>query len=276
VTGAPDPARLFPAGTAVSHLAVYDWSGPDGVDGGSAHVHLACTEGYVVVGGCGRLQTLSADGYAETVLTPLTVAWFSPGVIHRLINDGGLQLVVVMQNAGLPEAGDAVLTFPPAQLSDPRTYHAAAALPATAPPGPSATSPADRPPAPSATSPAADAARRRKDLAVEGFIQLRERFAEEGPRALDEFYAAATALVRGQIPAWRDVWETGPFAAAIRTGNHISLLASGSHDHLREGRLTVLGAPADRGYGMCGRLAAYPPYPADPAQPPSPSAKEPP
>jgi mannose-6-phosphate isomerase-like protein (cupin superfamily) len=261
VTGAPDLARLFPAGTAVSHLAVYDWSGPDGVVGGSAHVHLACTEGYVVVGGRGRLQTLSADGYAETVLTPLTVAWFSPGVIHRLINDGGLQLLVVMQNAGLPEAGDAVLTFPPAQLSDPRAYQAAASLPA---------------PNPGATSVVAGAARRRKDLAVEGFSQLRERVAAEGSRALDEFYTAATALVRGRIPAWREVWETGPFAAAIRTGNHLSLLASGSHDHLREGRLTVLGPSADRGYGMCGRLAAYPPYPADPAPPPSPSAKEPP
>ncbi|MBA2573227.1 MAG: cupin, partial [Nocardioidaceae bacterium] len=33
--------RLFPAGTSVSHLAVYDWSSPDGLRGGSAHVHLA-------------------------------------------------------------------------------------------------------------------------------------------------------------------------------------------------------------------------------------------
>jgi hypothetical protein len=276
VTGAPDLARLFPAGTAVSHLAVYDWSGPDGAVGGSAHAHLACTEGYVVVAGQGRLQTLSADGYAETPLTPLTVAWFSPGVIHRLINDGGLQLLVVMQNAGLPEAGDSVLTFPQATLADPAAYRAAASLPATVPPGPSAAVAADPPPVRGAASLAADAARRRKDLAIEGFLQLRERFAEEGPGALDEFYAAAAALVRTRIPAWRDVWETGPFAAAIRTGNHISLLASGSHDHLSEGRLTVLDPPADRGYGMCGRLAAYPPYPADPAPPPSPSAKEPP
>jgi mannose-6-phosphate isomerase-like protein (cupin superfamily) len=117
----PDLARLFPGGTAVSLLAVYDWPGPDGAPGGSAHVHLACTEAYVVVGGRGRLQTLSAGGYAETPLTPLTVAWFSPGVIHRLINDGGLQILVVMQNGGLPEAGDSVLTFPPKQRSVTRT-----------------------------------------------------------------------------------------------------------------------------------------------------------
>jgi len=236
----PDLARLFPGGTAVSLLAVYDWSGPDGVAGGSAHVHLACTEGYVVVGGRGRLQTLGADGYAETPLTPLTVAWFSPGVIHRLINDGGLQILVVMQNGGLPEAGDSVLTFPPEHLADPRSYRAAASLPASA---------------------AASAARARKDLAVAGFLRLRERVAAEGQRPLDDFYAAAAALVRSQLPAWRETWEAGPFAAAVKTGNQIGLLAGGIHEHLREGRLTVLGPRADRGYGLCGRLATYPAFP---------------
>jgi mannose-6-phosphate isomerase-like protein (cupin superfamily) len=258
----PDLARLFPGGTAVSLLAVYDWSGPDGVAGGSAHVHLACTEGYVVVGGRGRLQTLSADGYAETPLTPLTVAWFSPGVIHRLINDGGLQIVVVMQNGGLPEAGDSVLTFPPAQLADPRAYQLAASLPDTATSA-SAAGPGDPPSAGDPATAAATAARARKDLAVAGFIQLRERVAAEGPRALDDFYAAAAALVRGQLPAWRETWEAGPFAAAVRTGNQIGLLASGIHEHLGEGRLTVLGPRADRGYGMCGRLTAYPAFPPD-------------
>jgi len=43
---------------------------PDGLRGGSAHVHLASTEGYVVLSGAGRLQTLGARGYAETPLRP--------------------------------------------------------------------------------------------------------------------------------------------------------------------------------------------------------------
>ena len=261
----PDLARLFPGGTAVSLLAVYDWSGPDGVPGGSAHVHLACTEGYVVIGGRGRLQTLGADGYAQTPLEPLTVAWFSPGVIHRLINDGGLQILVVMQNAGLPEAGDSVLTFPPDRLSDPRAYQAAASLPEAGAAGAAGAAGTAR------------AARRRKDLAVQGFIRLRERVAEEGPAALEDFYAAAASLVRGSLPAWRSAWATGPCAAAARTRDQIDMLARGRHDHLREGRLTVLGSPAERGYGMCGRLAAYPPYPGPTTHPngPSPTAKEP-
>jgi hypothetical protein len=223
---------LFPGGTGVTHLAVYDWASPDGLRGGSAHVHLACTEGYVVIGGRGRLQTLASDGYAETPLTPLTVAWFSPGVVHRLVNDDGLQILVVMQNSGLPETGDAVLTFPPEYLADVDRYAAAAGLD--------------------------EGAERRKNLAVEGFLALRARVAEGGAAALEEFYAAAAALVRDRVPDWRERWKAGPLAAALRTGDHLHELAEGGFTHLHEGRLAVLAPPTERGYGMCGRLAAYP------------------
>lgn len=234
-------APLFPAGTGVSHLAVYDWSSPDGLRGGSAHVHLACTEGYIVVGGRGRLQTLGPDGYAETPLTPLTVAWFSPGVIHRLVNEADLQIVVVMQNSGLPEAGDCVLTFPPDRLDDPATYRREMSL-----------VDGERVHATSG-----EAAEHRKNLAVEGFLALRERFATQGPSALEEFYAAATALTRAQLPAWRETWETGPLAAANRTGEHLSAMDRGEHGHLHQGRLAVLEPPPERRYGMCGNLATY-------------------
>jgi mannose-6-phosphate isomerase-like protein (cupin superfamily) len=236
----PDPAGLFPAGTAVTYLSVYDWSGPDGVVGGSAHVHLACTEGYVVLRGRGRLQTLSRDGFAETELTPMTVAWFSPGVIHRLVNDGDLQILVVMQNAGLPEAGDSVLTFPPDHLIDRSAYNAVASPPELA-------------------AAQACAARRRKDLAVEGFLRLRDQVAQAGPKALDEFYAAAADLVVDALPAWRARWEAGPLTAALSTGEQLDMLGRGGHDYLDRGRLTVVPPVQDRGYGMCSRLAAYPP-----------------
>jgi len=239
MNAARDPAQLFPAGTALSHLAVYDWSGPDEFRGGSAHVHLACTEGYVVTGGTGRLQTLSRDGFAETPLTPMTVAWFSPGVVHRLINDGGLQILVVMQNAGLPEAGDSVLTFPPDYLGDPDTYQASATVEQT-------------------SSLAEEAARHRRQLAVQGFLQLRDQVEEDGPKALEAFYAAAAALVRARAPGWRDTWAQGPLAAALNTGEQLDELALGRYSHLRKGRLTVLNPPAERSYGMCGRLASYP------------------
>ncbi|NEE21524.1 cupin domain-containing protein, partial [Streptomyces sp. SID7499] len=88
-----------------------------------------CSEGYVVVGGSGSVQTLTASGFQETPLTPGALVWFTPGTVHRLVNEDGLRVIVLMQNSGLPEAGDAVLTLPPRCLADPDVYRAAATLP---------------------------------------------------------------------------------------------------------------------------------------------------
>ena len=170
------PGTAFPGATGVTVLDVYDWVAPDGLRGGSAHVHLASTEGYVVLSGAGRLQTLGAQGYAETPLRPGDCLWFTPGTIHRLVNDGDLRLLVVMQNAGLPEHGDAVLTFPPGILADPAAYARAASLAG------------DR----AAGGALAEAARRRASLAIEGYGVLREQVAENGP-------AGTRRLLRGRV-----------------------------------------------------------------------------
>ena len=131
MSGSPagDAALAFPGATGVTLLDVYDWVAPDGLRGGSAHIHLASTEGYLILRGAGRLQTLGAQGFREEPLRPGDCLWFTPGTVHRLVNeDGQLQILVIMQNAGLPEAGDCVLTFPPAILADPARYAAAASL----------------------------------------------------------------------------------------------------------------------------------------------------
>ena len=82
-------AQAFPGATALTMLDVYDWIAPDGLPGGSAHVHLASAERYVVLTGQGRLQTPDRSGYAESDLRPGAVLWFTPGVIHRLVNEAG-------------------------------------------------------------------------------------------------------------------------------------------------------------------------------------------
>ncbi|RIQ13251.1 cupin domain-containing protein [Jiangella rhizosphaerae] len=241
---APRPG--FPGGTAVSHLTVYDWPTADGLAGGSPHLHTASGEGYVVVGGCGRLQTLSRDGAGEHPLAEGTVLWFTPGTVHRLVNDGGLQIVVVMQNAGLPEAGDAVFTFPDDVLADPGRYAAAAALP-----GGDADEDADE-------DAVATAARRRRDLALEGFAQLRDRVAAEGPAALDRLYERAGALVAAKVPDWRGTWERTVRAGVDDTGRVLTSLADGDAGHLRAASVHV-GERRERTYryGMCGRLRTW-------------------
>jgi mannose-6-phosphate isomerase-like protein (cupin superfamily) len=239
-----DTGQAFPGSTGVTVLDVYDWVAPDGLPGGSAHVHLASTEGYVVLSGGGRLQTLGASGYAQTPLHPGDCLWFTPGTIHRLVNDGGLRLLVVMQNAGLPEHGDAVLTFPPDVLADPAVYAAAATLPAA--------DVAD-------ADDVAAAARRRAHLAIEGYVALCADVAEQGPDALEPFYAAALSLAGVHAGDWRERWRTGALATAERTGTHLDEIGARVAGHLESASLWRIERPAqERSYGMCGRLTTYP------------------
>ncbi|MEU9328082.1 cupin domain-containing protein [Streptomyces canus] len=227
----------LPGGVAISHLSVYDWPAADGACGGTPHMHLACSEAYVVTGGRGAVQTLTSSGYEVTPLQPGTVAWFTPGTIHRLVNEGDLRITVLMQNSGLPEAGDAVLTLPPEYLTDPETYARATAIPADAP-----------------EEEQERVARARRDLALEGYRALREA---DGPQALTAFHRAAAALVRPRIAEWRERWRHGAEASAAATGAQLDWLERGDTPHLADATVRS-EQPAARGkFGMCGRLDVY-------------------
>ena len=253
----------FPGATSVSVLEVYGGRAPDGLAGGTPHLHTVSAEAYVVIAGRGRLQTVDGSGFAEHPLEPGSLVWFEPGVIHRVVNDGGdLEVRVVMQNAGLPEAGDAVMTFPDDVLADPERYRAAAALPA-----------ADRPDAERLA-----AALARRDLAVEGFRALFVDGAVDDGRLdhdrLARLHARAVALVAPRAHEWRERWRSGALAAAQETGRRLEALEEGRDPGLAEAR--VARSPAADAFGMCGRLRTYrteparPPHrtePADPADP---------
>jgi mannose-6-phosphate isomerase-like protein (cupin superfamily) len=230
----------FPGGVAVSHLRVYESTSVDGLAGGTPHCHTACTEAYAVIGGRGRVITLGGDGLVETPVEAGSFVWFTPGTIHRLVNEGALEILVLMANAGLPEAGDMVITFPDEVLADPDRYRAAASLPPEA-----ATTVADD-----------DAVRARKDLAVSGFREI----LDGGPDALQRFHARAAALVAPSVAAWRPLWEQGPAAAAHETGTHLAALADGDAAHLARSGVHALPPPgAERRYGCCGTLGVIQP-----------------
>lgn len=238
-----NPIPPLPAAVGITHLKVYDTLAPDGLVSGSPHMHLVCSECYIVIGGRGAVQTLGAGGFREVPLEPGAVVWFTPGLIHRLVNgDGALELQIVMQNAGLPEAGDFVLTFSPELLQDPAAYLEAASL---SPRGEVYTS-------------SDEAARRRRDLAVQGFVELRRRVEAEGPGALQPFYAAAAALAHAKLDAWHGVWQHGPLAAARATGAQLDALATGDLAHLSDGDVYAIPQPAaPRRLGVCGTLGVY-------------------
>jgi mannose-6-phosphate isomerase-like protein (cupin superfamily) len=246
-------AAPFPGAIGATRLRVYDTVAPDGLRGGTPHLHTVCTEAYAVVAGRGLVQTLDGDGYHETPLEPGALVWFTPGTVHRVVNgDGRLEILVLMQNAGLPEAGDLVVTFPDEVLADPDRYREAATLP----------------PEQATTAGPDDAARRRRDLAVEGFHALRDGEAA-GRRSLRRLHERAAALVRPHLDDWRRVWEAGPLAEALATGSHLDHLAAGRADHLAAASTHQLGPHrGDRRYGCCGLLG--PLLAHDGAPPPGP------
>ncbi|MBB3725121.1 cupin domain-containing protein [Nonomuraea dietziae] len=231
----------LPGAVGVSRLCVYDTLAPDGQVGGTPHLHLCCSEAYVVTSGEGLVETLNLDGFARTPLRQGAVVWFTPGTIHRLVNHGGLQIVVLMQNSGLPEAGDAVLTFPQHLLDDPETYAAAATLPDGGAPGSDL-----------------GAAFRRRDLAVEGFTVLAEaaKAGDLGP--LKTFHQAAARLVRPRLAEWRRRWEGGARAVAEETGRQLDALERGDLAHFEAAAVHELAGPSERERrGMCGLLEVY-------------------
>lgn len=231
-------SSTFPGGTSLSRLDVYDDPAPDGICGGSPHMHLVSTEAYIVVSGTGALHTIDGIGYDETALSAGDVVWFTPGTIHRAVNHGDLEVIVLMSDAGLPEAGDAVMTFPADIVGDAAAYAEAAFLGDTA-------------------SRASRAARRR-DLAVTGFERLRDAVIAGDRSPLDGFHAAAGALVRTRAADWGGLIRARPLARAERSLALASSLAEGDIAHLSEARVRRARPSAgDAGFGMCGRLRTF-------------------
>lgn len=230
-------APPLPGGIGVSQLRVYDWPatpGSDGFCGGTPHMHLACTEAYAVLGGSGAVQTLTSHGFASTPLGEGDLVWFTPGTVHRLVNDGDLRILVLMQNAGLPEAGDAVFTFPFDVLSDADAYAEAASL-----------DPADP----------ERAARNRRDLAISGFTEMRHLLEADDLAVMTEFHTAALRIVSARLPGWRTQVAEGPAAEVARTSAFLDALAAGDLSHLSAAAV-YRGEPSPA-WGMCGRLDKF-------------------
>lgn len=148
--------------------------------------------------GSGSMQTLCPQGFAQTTLAPKVVVWFIPGVVRRLVNDGGLEILAIMSLAGLAETGDAVLTFPADILGDPGATGRRPRCPSREIPVVAA--------CPDAVM--AAAVRARRDLAVEGFAQLRPRVEGRGP-AVCMTSGRGRYPVRRQTPRWQEFCASG-------------------------------------------------------------------
>lgn len=237
------PARTypeFPGAIGISELTAYPWPTADDEHGGSPHMHLTCTEAYVVIGGRGRLQTLSHSGPSVQSLEPGDVVWFTPGTIHRAINDGDLRVLIIMQNSGLPEAGDAVMTFPAEHLTAEGYQRAASVRDEDG-------------------EPSEQRARARRDLAVEGFGELMRQWEQGNHAALDDFHRQAAALVSPRLAEWQRLIEDGAAATAAAALGQVRALRDGQVAHLRDASVQRIPSPPNVTLGMCGFLHAYDP-----------------
>jgi mannose-6-phosphate isomerase-like protein (cupin superfamily) len=231
----------FPGGVALTRLGVYDWEAADGVCGGSPHMHTASTEAYLVLSGTGRVETIRSSGYESHDLAPNDLLWFSPGTIHRIVNIGDLDILAIMQNGGLPEAGDAVLTFEADIVADPERYFRAAALAATPPSGS-----------------LEHAARTRRDAAMAGYQRLKDAALAGDFDAVEQFQRDAVRLVQSRVPGWQALWSGTIAPEAARTERWLADLAEGRFSHFKDAAVSRT-APAnpERVFGMCGMLQKW-------------------
>jgi mannose-6-phosphate isomerase-like protein (cupin superfamily) len=229
----------FPAAVGITHLRVYDSNGSDGLHGGSPHVHLVSAEAYITTSGSGEVQMYSREGFQARQLEVGAVVWFEPGVIHRLINTSReLEILVVMQNAGLPEAGDAVFTFPREVMASAEAYDRSAALPA------------------GAVDARKQAAWARRDLAIEGFAELQA--AADREAALDEFYRLAIERRAHLFDRWSHLLAEGAERECQRARERLEGLVAQSTAHLATAcHAATPGGDAHEGVGMCGMLRQY-------------------
>ncbi|MDQ0676953.1 mannose-6-phosphate isomerase-like protein (cupin superfamily) [Arthrobacter pascens] len=238
---AREEAAPFPGGVALTRLGVYDWEAADGVCGGSPHMHTASTEAYLVLSGTGRVETIRSSGYESHDLAANDLLWFSPGTIHRIVNTGGLDILAIMQNGGLPEAGDAVLTFEADIVADPERYSRTAALAAR----------------PSSDS-LAEAARTRRDAAMAGYQRLKDAALSGDFDAIEQFHSDAVRLVQSRVSGWQELWSGTIAPEAARTEHWLADLAEGRFSHFKDAAVSRT-APAgpDRSFGMCGMLQKW-------------------
>ncbi|WP_332761685.1 cupin domain-containing protein [Pseudarthrobacter sp.] len=233
----------FPGAVALTRLGVYDWEAADGVCGGSPHMHTASTEAYLVLAGTGRVETVTSSGYESHDLALNDLLWFSPGTIHRIVNTGNLDILAIMQNGGLPEAGDAVLTFEADVVADPGRYARAAALDGGSDP---------------ASEPPSHAARTRRDAALAGYQHLKNAALAGNFDAVEQFHRDAVRLVQSRVPGWQELWTERIAPEAARTEKWLADLAKGRFNHFKDAAVSRT-APVnpDLVFGMCGMLQKW-------------------
>lgn len=227
----------MPGATLMTRLKVYDTPTPDGQIGGTPHMHLVCTEMYVVLGGSGAVELLDKDGFSYVELNTNGALLFSPGTIHRLINPNrDLEILVIMQNSGLPERGDNVVTFKEAWLATDEAYAGAMQVASV------------------------EEAYQRRNRGVEGFLDLKAEFEESietGRVALQKFYDIGRERTANRHQQWQEIVTNGAQRASNESLIQIQQLQAGQTDYLSQNAYAHISTTTQSTAGFCGHLNRY-------------------
>lgn len=228
----------LPAGVGLTHVKIYETPGPDGLISGGPHIHLVSAEIYVVLRGTGQIEMLSMQGIETLDLKPNQAVYFRPGTFHRTLNPNrDLEILAVMQNGGLPERGDFVMSFPHDILTNPAAYAKAtrAATPAEA--------------------------SKRRDLSVQGYLEIKNAFGRskaEGQDTLRKFYRAARNLILPKVDGFEWVLKIGAQTELKASLDACDFLRSGRLDYLESSEHASINPMNEPGRpGMTGELHAY-------------------
>ena len=222
------------AGIGISRVVVYaQRPAPDGQNGGSPHIHSVTDEAYYVTKGTGWVELHDLErGFRRVRLEPGTYVDFEPGVLHRLVNEDGLELLAIMGNAGLPEAGDARMYFGPEVDASPERYEELWTLPRRE---------------------GLAGALERRDRAVEAYAELARRWATDREAYFAElrrFIGTANRAAMAKKDSFVPHLERGPQARLEKARVRLAHL-----DGVEEHPVVRRQPQAETaGLGMCGQL----------------------
>ena len=233
----------FPGAIAASHLRVYDTAAPDGLAGGTPHLHTACTEAYWVVAGTGAVQTLTDQRLRGGAARARRLR-----VVHARARSTASSTAATSRSSSSCRTPACPRPATWSSPSRPRSWRRP--------------SPTQRPPRSPRTSArsfgSGDAARARRDLAVPDVQR-----APRGDRSRRP--GAAPRVPRGGRPARAAAHRRLDQALARRPAQGgrahrrpPPALAEADADHLADASVHRLPPPpAERRMGCCGTLGTF-------------------
>ena len=226
-------------GIGLTEVHVYDQRpAPDGKQSGCPHVHALTDEAYYVLRGSGKVELHDLkDGYRTLPLKLGDYMHFPPNTMHRLINDGGLVILGVMGNAGLPEAGDARIYFGPDVDADEAEFKRLVSLPKAG---------------------GLEGALDRRDASVSAYLELcklwdtdRDAYFAE----LERYFKKHGDAIGDEADHYEDVIRRGPVRWGDRVLERLDSLRQGTtRDESSEAGVELNEIGDDEALGMCGVL----------------------